>query len=133
MVSKIDSALSFQQQALGLRAYRQQVLADNIANSDTPNYKARDVDFASALKEAVAGRGGASLPLATTAARHLPGIASVGPAPLRYRGVTQASVDGNSVDMDTERAQFADNALRYEAGLTFLSGQIKMLTAAIQG
>ena len=133
MVSKIDNAFSFQQQALGLRAYRQQVLADNIANSDTPNYKARDVDFASALKEVVAGRGGASLPLATTAARHLLGVATAGPAPLLYRGVMQASVDGNSVDMDTERAQFADNALRYEAGLTFLSGQIKMLTAAIQG
>jgi len=133
VVSKIDNAFSFQQQALGLRAYRQQVLADNIANADTPNFKARDVDFASALKDAVGARNGASLPLATTAARHLPGVAAAGPAPLLYRGLAQASVDGNSVDMDLERAQFADNALRYEAGLTFLSGRIKTLTAAIQG
>ena len=64
MVSKLDNALAFQQQALGLRAYRQQVLASNIANADTPHYKARDIDFSAALKNAVAGRGNGDLALA---------------------------------------------------------------------
>ena len=133
MVSKIDNAFLFQQQALGLRAQRQQVLAGNIANADTPTYKARDFDFSSALKEAVAGRGGAGLALATTATRHLAGDAVLGPTRLLYRSSVQASIDGNSVEMDIERAQFAENAIHYEAGLSFLSHQIKTLTAAIQG
>lgn len=132
MVSKLDDALSFQQQALGLRAYRQQVLAGNIANADTPNYKARDFDFAGALKEAVAGRSVGDLKLANTAPRHLPGTAG-SPARLLYRQETQSSVDGNTVDMDVERAQFAENSVHYEAGLTFITGRIKTLMAAIQG
>ena len=66
VVSKIDNALSFQQQALGLRAYRQQVLAGNIANSDTPSYKAMDFNFSAALKEAVAGRQDGNLSVSRT-------------------------------------------------------------------
>lgn len=133
MVSKIDNALFFQQQALGLRARRQEILAGNIANADTPNYKARDFDFSSALKEAVAGRGGGSLPLATTASRHLSTGAVSAPVRLMYRTPSQASVDGNTVDMNVERAQFSENAVRYEAGLTFITHQLKMLMAATQG
>ena len=133
MVSKIDNALSFQSQALGLRAHRQQILASNIANADTPNFKARDFDFSTALKEAVAGRSGGSLPLATTTSRHLQGGADAGPARLMYRTPSQASVDGNTVDMDVERAQFSENAVQYEAGLTFITHQLKMLMAATQG
>ncbi|WP_301102953.1 flagellar basal body rod protein FlgB [Propionivibrio sp.] len=133
MVNRIDSALSFQQLALSLRAHRQQILAGNIANADTPNYKARDFDFSTALKEAVAGRNGGGLALVTTATGHLPGSAEAGPARLMYRTPTQASVDGNTVDMDVERAQFSENAVQYEAGLAFISQQIKTLMAAAQG
>jgi flagellar basal-body rod protein FlgB len=133
VVSKLDNAFSFQQQALGLRAYRQQVLAGNIANADTPNYKARDFDFATALKEAAGGRSGGSLPLATTSPRHLSGGLEAGPTRLLYRTPAQTSADGNTVEMDAERAQFTDNAIQYDAGLTFLSSQMKMLMTAVQG
>lgn len=132
MVSKLDNAFSFQQQALGLRAQRQQVLAANIANADTPNYKARDFDFSAVLKDAVAGRSSGNLPLATTSGRHLNGGGESGPARLMYRGETQSSVDGNTVNMDVERAQFSENAIQYEAGITFINSQIKTLMTAIQ-
>lgn len=132
MVSKLDSTLFYQQQALGLRAQRQQILAGNIANADTPNYKARDFDFSSALKEAVAGSKLGDLQLATTSPRHLPGSAG-SPFQLLYRQETQSSVDGNTVDMDVERAQMAENSVHYEANLSFLTGKIKTLMAAIQG
>lgn len=133
MVSKLDNAFSFQQQALSLRANRQQVLAGNIANADTPNYKARDFDFSTALKDAVAGRSGGNLALSSTSGRHLQGSSDNGPARLMYRKETQSSADGNTVDMDVERAQFAENAIQYEAGITFISGKIKTLLSAIQG
>jgi flagellar basal-body rod protein FlgB len=133
VVSKIDNAFAFQEKALGLRAYRQQVLAGNIANADTPNYKARDFDFSSALKEAVAGRASGGLAMASTDSQHLSGSADLGLARLMYRTPSQSSVDGNSVDMDMERGEFTENAVRYEAGLTFISNQIKLLMAATQG
>ncbi|WP_300451242.1 flagellar basal body rod protein FlgB [Accumulibacter sp.] len=133
MVSKLDSALSFQHQALTLRANRQQVLAGNIANADTPNFKARDFDFSAALAKAVDGRGDGTLALTTTSPHHLSGNAESGLASLLYRQPTQAGADGNTVDMDVERAQFSENAMYYEAGMTFLSGQIKTLLTAVQG
>src|ERR1035437_8549009 len=99
MLSRINSTLDFQQAALGLRANRQQILAGNIANADTPNYKARDFDFSKALKEAVAGRSGGNLALDTSAAGHLPGgIEATSSARLMYRTPSQASADGNTVD-----------------------------------
>jgi flagellar basal-body rod protein FlgB len=133
VVSKLDNAFSFQQQALSLRANRQQVLAGNIANADTPNYKARDFDFSTALKDAVAGRNGGNLVLSSTSGRHLQGSGDSGPAKLLYRQESQSSVDGNTVNMDVERAQFAENAIQYEASVTFISSQIKTLMSAIQG
>ena len=132
MASKLDNALFFQRQALNLRAYRQQVLAGNIANADTPNYKARDFDFASTLKAAMAGRQGGDLPLAQTASGHLSGSGAGALVRLMYRVPSQASVDGNTVDMDIERGQFSENAVQYEAGLTFITHQIKLLNAALQ-
>lgn len=138
MIGKLDQALHFHQTVLSLRAQRQQMLASNIANADTPNYKARDIDFNSALKQAL-GQGSQVVqpaPLAKTAATHLGGtnlhLSSSGAA-LMYRTVQQGSVDGNTVDMDVERNQFADNALRYEAGITLMGAQIKGLLTAIQG
>lgn len=133
MATKLDNALQFQHQALSLRAYRQQVLAANIANADTPNYKARDIDFSSALKSAMAGRGDSALPMARTSAGHLGGGAESGPARLLFRKDFQSAVDGNTVDMDVERAQFAENAVHYEAGITFIGHQLKMMSAAVQG
>ena len=133
MASKIDNALFFQQQALGLRAQRQQILAGNIANADTPNYKARDFEFAAALKEAVAGRSSGNLMLATTDAAHLPGSVQESSARLLYRNPVQPSADGNTVDMDVERAQISENAVQYEASVAFIPAQIKLLTAAVQG
>ncbi|MGC2166159.1 MAG: flagellar basal body rod protein FlgB [Gallionella sp.] len=134
MVNKLDEALRFQQTALSLRAARQELLASNIANADTPNYKAKDVDFASALQNALGGQA-AGLPVARTAPAHLEGSAgmSVLGAPVMYRKPVQPSADGNTVDMDVERAQFADNALRYEASVKFVSEKLKSILAAIQG
>lgn len=134
MTSRIDDALQFQQTALKLRAARQELLASNIANADTPNFKAKDIDFASALQGALAGTP-AQLPLTATSPRHLGGAAgeNVMGAPVMYRNVLQPSADGNTVDMDVERAQFADNALRYEASVRFVSEQVKSVLTALQG
>ena len=134
MTSRIDNVLSFQSKALGLRAHRQQILAGNIANADTPNYKARDFDFSTALKDAIAGRSSGDLPLATTAPGHVQGaIASSGPTRLMYRTPAQDSVDGNTVDMDLERSAFSENAIQYQAGLAFITHHLKTLMSAVQG
>lgn len=113
ILSRLDSDLAFVTNALKLRAQRQAVLAANLANADTPNYKARDLDFARVLKGAM---GSGALPLTRTAAGHLPAAASAGNAMarLQYRGVVQPSLDGNTVDPNIERAHFADNALHYQ-------------------
>ena len=137
MVVETNDVIGFHQTALALRAQRQQILASNIANADTPNYKARDIDFAKALQSALAASSVSSAGLATI---HRPAhfdsnkVASViGGAPLLYRTVRQGSVDGNTVDMDVERNQFLDNALRYEAGISLIGAQIKNMLAAVQG
>ncbi|MBY0238004.1 MAG: flagellar basal body rod protein FlgB [Burkholderiaceae bacterium] len=137
MLGKLDDHLRFNETALSLRSQRQTVLASNIANADTPNYKARDFDFSAALKGAV-DRNGAQQPLKTTAGKHFPTPTQAGMllpdgTALQYRGTVQGAVDGNTVDMDVERNQFADNALRYEAAITFINSQIKGLMTAIQG
>jgi len=135
MIGKLDEYMRFNEAALNIRSNRQQVLASNIANADTPNYKARDIDFSSALATAV--NKGAAGGLATTAANHLAaakdGATMPDGTPLLYRNAAQGSVDGNTVDMDVERNQFADNALRYEAGITMINHQIRGMLAAIQG
>jgi flagellar basal-body rod protein FlgB len=140
MVDKLDDALGFFRQALNLRSYRQQVLATNIANADTPNYKARDIDFNStlaAVQNDATGTGGSTrLAMTNTSAGHLAGNGGAGAVPgnpaLLYRTTVQMSADGNSVDMDVERAKFADNALHYEANVTFISNLIKTRLAAVQ-
>ncbi|MBP1208067.1 flagellar basal-body rod protein FlgB [Duganella sp. 1411] len=138
MLGKLDDYMRFNEAALSLRSQRQTVLASNIANADTPNYKARDVDFGSALKAAMdKASPSAAATLKTTAGKHFPnpqqnGTTMEDGTPLLYRGVVQGAVDGNTVDMDVERNQFADNALRYEAGVTMINAQIKSMMAAIQ-
>ncbi len=134
MIDKLDAAFRFNREALNLRAQRQEILAANIAHADTPNYKARDIDFASSLTLAMEqGRGGQSVGLSTTSSRHLRAEAQTMPdRDLLYRVPTQSSIDGNTVEMDAERVNFADNALRYEANLTLVSAKIKSLLAAAQ-
>lgn len=120
MIDRIGQSLAFQGEALRLRAQRQQVLAANIANADTPGYQAVDFDFNRALKEATGSRaaGGAAN--------------SPNPQPVAREGA-QAGADGNTVNMDAERTQFLDNAVRYEATLRFINGRIRTLLSAIQG
>jgi len=135
MIDKLDNELRFQQDAMSLRAERQQVLANNIANADTPQFRARDFDFAAALASSLdADRaGGRGMSLAVTSARHLRAGSSVGTTrELLYRVPDQPSLDGNTVDMDRERAQFADNSVRYQASLTFLTNRLQSLKTAMQ-
>lgn len=139
MIGKLDDYLRFNETALSLRSQRQELLASNIANADTPNYKARDIDFSNALQGALS-RGQQQGAMATTDQGHIANgpVAADGKVlsdgtPVLYRNVSQGAVDGNTVDMDTERTQFADNALRYEAGITMINHQIHNLLAAIQG
>jgi flagellar basal-body rod protein FlgB len=147
MTGKLDAAFGFHETALRLRSERQGVLASNIANADTPNYKARDFDFAKALQQATgnadpaasaSASASASAPaLARTAPAHIAsgaaGALIAGTAPLLYRTGTQGGVDGNSVDMEVERNAFTDNAVRYEASVTLINTQIKNMLTAIQG
>lgn len=116
MIDRLDEFMRFQTEALKLRSQRQELLAANIANADTPGYKAVDFDFGKALTAAAAPQGG--------------------PAPtpdVLYRQPAQASLDGNTVEMDAERAAFADNTVRYEAALKFLNTQLRTMLAALQG
>ena len=145
MIDQINSSLSFQSEALKLRSQRQQLLAANIANSDTPNYKARDFDFARSLTDATR-----SDALVSTKARNFDFVRTLtdatrsatpavgrpfSPATIavRERSDGKQSLDGNTVDLDIERVQFADNALRYEATLRFINGKLRTLLSAIQG
>lgn len=143
MISKLDEALKFQTEALRLRAQRQEVIASNLANADTPGYQSADFKFADALRQAAGVQNTqsastvaapASPGLLRTAAGHIGTGGGSGGFTVQtmYRIPTQAAVDGNTVDADTERARFADNAVRYEASLRFLNGQLKTLLSAIQ-
>ena len=136
MLDKLDAALRFQQEALNLRAERQEILAANIANADTPGYQARDMDFSSELKNVMSrGRAeGSGVALTLTSERHIPAQALSAPnTDLLYRIPDQPAMDGNTVDMDRERTQFADNSLQYQTGLTVLGGQIKGMMSVLQG
>ncbi len=133
MKTRFDDALQFHQTALNVQAQRQQLLASNIANADTPNYKARDVDFRAALQGALA-RSSAPVALATTQPGHLATGAGAGLDGLTgYRTELQSAVDGNTVNMDVERAAFAENALHYEASITFINGMLRSMQTAITG
>ncbi|MDH0740324.1 flagellar basal body rod protein FlgB [Achromobacter spanius] len=134
MLDRLNEDFQFYQQALGLRAQRQEVLSSNIANADTPNYKARDFDFKAAMQNAMEGsKRLEDTSLTLTSARHIPAKAvSQGPTDLLYRLPYQPSMDGNTVDMDIERVQFADNTLHYQSTMQMISGRIRTLQTAIQ-
>jgi flagellar basal-body rod protein FlgB len=135
MPLNLDTYLGVQQDALKVQSKRMEVLAKNLANVDTPNYKAQDIDFKTALAQA--GSPGSSLALTTTSANQIGNNATTGDldnsAALKYRVPLAPSLDGNTVDEQMEQAAFADNTVRYQATLTFLSGSLKDLVTAITG
>jgi len=147
MLNRITSQIDFNAEALKLRSERQRVIAANIANADTPNFQARDFNFREALGNAtrdIASPGStssAAMPrsLATTDSRHVAAgtlsTLSLGAkgTPLQYRQPVQGAFDGNTVEVHQETANFAENAVRYEASLRFLNGQIKSMGMAING
>ena len=154
MLDKLTQAVDFQGKALVMRAERQRNIASNIANADTPGYAARDFKFADAMRDATgsggtslgalrmaapqSGGAGSTLALAS-AAGHIPLNASTGSLQsgsgpkMDYTVQSQPSMDGNSVDLDRERAAFTDNSVRYEATLRFINGSAKTMLTAIQG
>ena len=193
-MDKLDAEFNFGKQALDLRAYRQQLLSENVANADTPGYKSRDVNFASALNQALGSRAGSlpgavysnagitrsgyvtgaplgmtpssdaawmsgsgsaggsaagssdagggagmTLPMATTSAGQMVGVSGAAAAASaaygtpKYRVPYQAAMDGNTVELDSERVNFADNAMHYETGLTVVNQQIKTMLSAVTG
>lgn len=134
MTIKLDSSLGFYENALRLTSQRQQILATNIANSDTPNYKARDFDFKSAMMLAM---NASSTPTSVEKVQFNPLHLDAGSLSADkfavLRKSEQNSQDGNTVDIDVERAAFTENALRYESAITFENNEIKNLTLVLQG
>jgi flagellar basal-body rod protein FlgB len=136
MLNRLTDALDFQAQALSLRSERQRLIASNIANADTPGYVAREMNFAQALRDAT----GAGQP-ATTLTASRPGHMGTNPgahggasfSTLTYAAPSQTNLDRNTVDMDRERASFADNTVKYEATLRFIGAQVKTTLSAITG
>ena len=125
-----DNIFGIHEQALPLHGQRLGVLATNLANADTPNYKARDIDFS----EVLTNTGDWSLPMRATQSAHI--TIPTGELPsgdLKYRNPYQASLDGNTVEMPVEQAAFAENNVRYQASLTFINLQIAQMQLAIAG
>lgn len=152
MLDKMTNQLNFHGNALVLRGERQRAIASNIANADTPGYVARDFKFGDALREATgvtsSATGAAVTRLATSGSYGTAGTTDPHHIPLPtvnsstsidrqgalgYAVQTQPSLDNNSVDLDRERANFVDNAVRYEATLRFINGNAKTMLSAIQG
>src|SRR6185312_10132052 len=132
----LNAYLGIQPTALELQSRRMQVLADNLANVDTPNYKARDIDFQAALAAAAGASNGAGAPvqLSTTNARDIAAATGAdASAGLKYRVPLAPSLDGNTVDAQQEQAAFTENTVRYQATLTFLTTRFKNLLTAITG
>lgn len=126
----INQVFTPHERVLSAASQRMELLAANIANADTPNYKARDIDFGTVLQEA-----GLTQPvtLATTRQGHIKGVPASGEAQPMYRIPTQPSLDGNTVDAQRESAAIAETATRYQTSLSFLDQRIRGLRAAITG
>ncbi len=126
-----DNIFGIHEQALLLQGQRLSVLANNLANADTPGFKARDIDFTAALAGADQEQ---SLATSVTEPGHiLTGGQEFSPAQLKYRNPFQASLDGNTVEMPMEQAAFAENNVRYQASLAFINGRIAELQYVISG
>ena len=127
---KLDDVLGIHEEALRVRARRSEVLASNLANADTPGYKARDLDFKAMLRDEMQP----AVRLAATQAGHIhrdQGL--VASTQMAYRIPQQPSLDGNTVEVEREQTEFSANAMRYQASLRFLDGKIKGLMLAIKG
>ncbi len=134
MAGKLDEVFAFHENALRLRGQRQQLLASNIANADTPNYKAKDLDFGKAMQSALSqGRTANQVALAQTNSGHLSAELSAQLPNTFMRKPTQNNLDGNTVDMDVERNNFVENSMHYEADVNFTQNEIKGLLAVLQG
>jgi len=135
LVPQYDS-LAFHEKALLTRAYRQEILASNVANADTPNYKARDIVFADVLQQRLQGfEINPRLTVSRTAPTHFEtqGGGEYEDPNLLYRRPLQPALDGNTVDADTERVHFAQNSMMMQAAIEFFSGSIKSRLQAISG
>jgi flagellar basal-body rod protein FlgB len=131
-MSAIDDYIGLHAHALNVRAKRSEVLASNLANADTPGYKARDVDFKTLLNQYESGQAGTMMK--TTHSRHLP-VGENGniAGETMYRTPNQSSIDGNTVDTQLEKAEYLQNAMQYQTTLTFLNSKIGTLRKAIRG
>ena len=127
-MNKIDSYLDFHAQALKLRSRRNEVLASNIANAATPNFKARDLDFDKEIRDHI-GAG----PLRTTDDQHLPTMVNPVRDRMLFRDPINPSMDGNTVEMAVEQMEFSENVMRYQTTLSFLNKRISGLMSAIRG
>jgi len=134
MSISFSNALGIHEQALELRVKRAEVLANNLANADTPGFKARDIDFKAALGNQMASQGmEKTLDMAATNGKHLPHGQFGGPDDLLYRTPSQPSMDGNTVDTQEEMAEFMKNSMQYQSSFQFLNGKFKSITSAIRG
>lgn len=134
MAISIDKHLGIHQYALQLRSERAGVLANNLANADTPGYQARDIDFGAVLKSQMGDNTGGMVPMQATSAGHQQGLMqSDAVNGLKYRMPSQPSIDGNTVDADKEKTEFARNTMEFQATFEFLNGKIKSLLSAIRG
>lgn len=132
MINRLTDSLNFQTQALLLASERQRQIASNIANADTPGYRARDIDFSKALREAT-GEVGMAGGLNTTQSGHIAPVAGARSDPEKlYATSSQTNLDSNSVDMDRERANFADNAVKYESTLRFINSSVRTMLDAMK-
>jgi flagellar basal-body rod protein FlgB len=126
-----ENVFGIHEQALLLHGQRLGVLANNLANADTPGYKARDIDFSAVLSQT---QGETELPLQVTHAAHISfEDGELPPGELKYRNPYQASLDGNTVEMPVEQAAFSENNVRYQASLNFINLQISEMQLAIAG
>ncbi|WP_417585777.1 flagellar basal body rod protein FlgB [Nitrincola sp.] len=133
MAINFDSALGIHADALTLRARRAEVIANNIANADTPNFKARDIDFRAVLSGAMDGQQ-SPLKMAVTQDGHKQQLADPDfAADLMFRNPLQPAVDGNTVEVQEEMARYTDNALRYQASFEFLNSKFSGLRKAVKG
>lgn len=131
MAINLDRLTSFHQQAVNIRENRMEVIAGNLANANTPGYKARDIDFKQAMSSARESQSGS---ITRTHSNHLSGRTTVASSQLQYRVPTQPDTgDGNTVEVQTERNAFLENGMRYQASLQFLDGKLKGMKKAISG
>jgi len=132
MPLNFDSILGVHENALNMQAHRAQILGANLANADTPGYKAKDIDFQAALSQAQ-GQDVGFEPMKITNELHIAPEGYIYGAEVLYRQPMQASLDGNTVESQVEMAQFSENSMRYLTSLRIVSGRLNTLLSAFRG